>query len=144
MHKCQQVQFSFYELFVYDCLPVTLFATTKNNIFELINENKSFSSCLEEFTIQCFGYQITTFLYQISVQIDVKSFILISITVSMTKRVHEKLSSFNSYFHIDIQIKLPQGNQLKMMFTFCGLTATHCYGRCCQPSNWCSVGHLFL
>ena len=53
MHKCQQVQFSFYELFVYDCLPVTLFATTKNNIFELINENKSFSSCLEEFTIQC-------------------------------------------------------------------------------------------
>ena len=31
-----------------------------------------------------------------------------------------------------------------MMFTFCGLTTTHYYGGCCEPSNWCSIGHLFL
>ena len=30
------------------------------------------------------------------------------------------------------------------MFSFCGLTTTHYYVGCCEPSNWCSIGHLFL
>ena len=104
---------------MFTCYPIRY---DNNNItYEFIRKNKIFSLVQNHFCQNLNDdYKIITILYHLSIKIDIKSFILILTVVWMTKRAHEKQSSFNFFFVLIYKLNYLRATSLKWCFRFVG------------------------